>query len=305
MNNLNPAHVLSALLCDVLQSAIMLLQLLSSAADNRRKHQVAPGVTNSYPQQLSSLSLCVFPTITNVPDDDLYGPNGAAAQMAYWGWLIETYTRWECQNRKELKASFQVDDAISPLWDVFGDLRRMRHDILHERGIATKKNTGKCTVLRWFSPGDKMVFCTRHVFDFLNQTGVLSLGSVHNTASHSYGLSVLLDKKVLLQWRPEPKFISVYTQGADNPETDRYKRVTVVFDNGMFANVPLGPVSTDRVKKLGAARIKRDGKILVFEDGTTVPARPIYEVIVEGRCNPQPKDGHPRLAVTGPPINFR
>ena len=306
MNNPNPAYVLNALLCDVLQSAIMLLHLLSSAADNRRKHQVAPGVTNVYPQQLSSLSLCVVPAITNVPDDDLYGPSGAAAQMAYWGWLIDTYTRWEYHNRKELKASFQVDDAIPPLWDAFGDLKLIRHDILHERGIATEKNTGKCTVLRWFSAGNQMVFSTRHVFDFLNQTGVLSLGSAqHHTASHACRLSVLRDKKVLLRWRLEPKFISVYTQGAENPETDRYKRLTVVFDNGLFANVALGPVSTDRVKDLGVARIKMDGNILVFEDGTAVTARPIYEGIVEGYCDPSRKDGHPQLAVTGPPIKFR
>ena len=302
MNDSHPARVLNALLYDVLQAAVMLLFLLSSAATNRRKHQVAPGVAHPIP--LPSLSLCLSPSIVMVPDDDLYGPNGAAAQMAYTGWIAETYALWENRNRNELQASFAADDAIRPELDAFGDLRHIRNDLLHNNGIASAEQAQKCVVLKWFRQGDRMVLGTRHVLDFLNQTGVLSLPIALNAASHSCVLSVFLDKDSLLQWSPEPRLISVRTHGADNPETDLYKAVTVVFDNGLFSNVPFEVDDTRRRAVLGDASIRSDGSALVFADGTTVASRGIYEAVVAGNCDPH-GDGRPRLPVTGPPIRFR
>lgn len=90
----------------------MLLFLLSSAATNRRKHQVAPGAAR--PIALPALSMCLLPTIIQVPDDDLYGPNGAAAQMAYTRWIAETYALWEDHNRKELQASISRPSRKRP-----------------------------------------------------------------------------------------------------------------------------------------------------------------------------------------------
>ena len=56
----------------------------------------------------------------------------------------------------------------------------VRNDLLHHNGVASADHCGKCTVLKWFGPGDRMVFETRHLFDFLNQIGALSLGSAHD-----------------------------------------------------------------------------------------------------------------------------
>ena len=175
MNEPRPARVLDGLFYDVLQAAVMLLFLLSSASTNRRKHQVTPGVAHPIP--LPGLSLCLLPAIILVPDDALYGPNGAAAQMAYTGWITETYALWENRNRNELQASFSADDAIRPEMDAFGDLRHIRNDLLHNNGIASEEQMRKCVVLKWFRPDERMVLGTRHVLDFLNQTGVLSLHS--------------------------------------------------------------------------------------------------------------------------------
>ena len=301
MNDSQPARVLNALLYDVLQAAVMLLFLLSSAATNRRNHHVAPGV--AHPISFPGLSLCFFPAIIQVPDDDLYGPNGAAARMAYTGWVAETYALWENRCRKELQTSFRAGDAIRPEIDAFGDLRHIRNDLLHNNGIASAEHTGKCVLLKWFTPGQRMVLGTRHVLDFLNQTGVLSLHAAHTMVGPSCVLSVLPDRDALLQWRPEPRLVSVRTHGA-NTQTDRHKAVTVVFDNGLFANVPFLLDGTHRRTVLGDASIRRDGSALVFADGTTVAARQIYETAVAGHCD-LPGDGRPRLPVTGPWIRFR
>ena len=279
----------------------MLLFLLSSATINRRKHFVAPGV--AHPIALSGLSLCLFPTIIQVPDDDLYGPNGAAARMAYTGWIAETFALWENHNRNELQTSFQADDAIRPEMDAFGDLRYIRNDLLHNNSIASEEQARKCVVLKWFRPGERMALGTRHVLDFLNQTGVFSLHSAHNEASHSCVLSVHHDRDALLQWKPEPKLVSVRTHGADK-ETALYKCVTVVFDNGLFANVPFSVADSRRRSALGDASILSDGSALVFADGTPFGSRKIYETAVAGHCDPR-GDAQPRLPVTGPSIRFR
>ena len=301
MNDPHPARALDALLYDVLQAAVMLLFLLSSAATNRREYQSAPGVAHPIP--LPGLSLCLLPTIILVPDDDLYGPKGAAAKMAYTGWIAETFALWENRNRNELQASFQADDAIRPEMDAFGDLRYVRNDLLHNNGIASAEQARKCVVLKWFTAGERMALGTRHVLDFLNQTGVLSLHSAHNAASHSCVLSVLPDRDALLQWKPEPKLVSVRTHGADK-QTDLYKAVTVAFDNGLFANVPFMVRDARQREVLGDASIRPDGSALVFADGTIIGSRKIYETAVAGHCDPR-GDGRPRFTVTGPPIRFR
>ncbi len=301
MNDSHPARVLDALLYDVLQAAVMLLFLLSSGATNRRKHHVAPGV--AHPIAFPGLSLCLFPAIIQVPDDDLYGPNGAAARMAYTGWIAETYALWENRYRNNLQASITAGDAIRPEMDAFGDLRHIRNDLLHNNGIASAEQARKCVVLKWFRQGEQMVLGTRHVLDFLNQIGALSLGSAHNTASHSCVLSVHPDRDALLEWRPEPRLVSVRTHGTDT-RTDLYKAVTVVFDNGLFANVPFKVRDTRQREVLGNARISPDGSALVFADGATAPSREIYEIAVAAHCDRR-GDGELRLPVTGPRIRIR
>ena len=102
MTTRRPRFVLASLLYEVLQASSMLLFLLSSIATSRRRQYVQPGV--AHPIDLPGLpDLCISPSIINVPDDDLYGPCGAAAQMGYKGWIAETYGLWENRCRNELK----------------------------------------------------------------------------------------------------------------------------------------------------------------------------------------------------------
>lgn len=46
--------------------------------------------------------------------------------------------------------------------DVVGDIRHLRHSIIHDIGIATKE-VENCKVLKWFNEGDK-VFLNEQMF---------------------------------------------------------------------------------------------------------------------------------------------
>ena len=174
MTNKQPARVLDALMYEVLEATTMLLFLLSSISMNRRKQYQAPGVAS--PLALPGLpELCLSPCIIQVPDEELYGSGGAAAQMAFKGWIADVFALWENCYRKELKEALGRN-AIRPELEAFGDLRRIRNDLLHNNGYASGNHCGKCTLLTWFTPGKPTVFAVRHVLDFLNQIGVLSLG---------------------------------------------------------------------------------------------------------------------------------
>ena len=296
-----PARILGTLLYEVCEATTMLLFLLSSIATSRQRQYIQPGAAR--PLELPGLpELCISPCIVNAPDEDLYGPSGAAAQMAYKGWVAEVFGLWENRLRNELKDS-HGEGTIRPEMDAFGDLRHIRNDLLHN-GTASTEESGKCSILNWFSPGDRIVFGTRHVFDFLNQTGVLSLRLAHDSRSRSCTFDAHPDGDRLLNWTPRPRLVSVRTQTDGKKADPLYKGVTVVFDNGLFCNVPF-PLETERQwLALGNAAINGGGH-LVFADGTVVPSERLYSVAVDGQKPPKPDDGRPRLPVTGPWIKFR
>ena len=131
----------------------MLLFTLSSIASNRRKQwdeKTGSARTIALPG-LPEL-LCLEIGIIRVLDEDLYGPRGTAAQMAYTGWIAGVYARWEHRYRRDLKESL-AEDAILPEMDAFGDLMHVRNDLLHNNGVASADHCGKCTILKWFGPG--------------------------------------------------------------------------------------------------------------------------------------------------------
>ena len=306
MTNRQPARVLDSLLYEVFQATTMLLFLLSSITTNRQKQYVAPGVAS--PVMLPGLpELCSSPCINQVPDDDLYGPTGAAAQMVYKGWVAEVFGVWENRFRKELQATLG-QNTIRPEMQAFGDLRYIRNDLFHNNGTASTERSGKCEILKWFTPGERIVLGTRHVFDFLNQTGVLSLGHAHDDASRSCSFEAYIfdsdGRNRLLQWRPKPKLISVRTQQEGKEADPPYKALTVVFDNGLFANVPCQVPDQRRWEALGDASVHSDSN-LVFADGTVINSDQLYRSAVHEHEPRKPGDERPRLPVSGPPIRFR
>jgi hypothetical protein len=81
-------------------------------------------------------------------------------------WAVFVYAEWEHYIRPELaKASNRPVEHIQV--DAFGDLRRIRHDIVHNRGVASKGETGRCILFKWFTPRDKIVIEGRHIAEFI------------------------------------------------------------------------------------------------------------------------------------------
>ena len=184
----------------------------------------------------------------------------------------------------------------------------IRNDLFHNNGTASTECSGKCEILKWFTPGERIVLGTRHVFDFLNQTGVLSLGHAHDDASRSCSFEAYIfdsdGRNRLLQWRPKPKLISVRTQQEGKEADPPYKALTVVFDNGLFANAPCQVPDQRRWEALGDASVHSDSN-LVFADGTIINSDQLYRSAVHEHEPRKPGDERPRLPVSGPPIRFR
>jgi len=82
-------------------------------------------------------------------------------------WVVSVYTAWEHEYRPRFAAvhSCGPDDVQLPL---FGDLRLIRHDVVHHHGIATAKNAGSAKRLRWFQAGDVINLTAKHFVQFID-----------------------------------------------------------------------------------------------------------------------------------------
>lgn len=83
-------------------------------------------------------------------------------------WLVALYAAWEHEYRPRLATAHGVnlDSVVVPM---FGDLRLLRHDILHCRGMATLEHTGRCQILQWFTVGDEINIRGEHELDLVTQ----------------------------------------------------------------------------------------------------------------------------------------
>lgn len=58
--------------------------------------------------------------------------------------------------------------------DYFGDLGKMRHDYVHNRGVCS--NSANCDLLRWFSKGDLMFPTPQNYLQLLTEFPTNDLG---------------------------------------------------------------------------------------------------------------------------------
>ena len=54
---------------------------------------------------------------------------------------------------------------------LWGDIHKIRNDLLKHRGRAQRTNTGRCEILQWFQDGDQIHLTLDHVLEFLHQLG--------------------------------------------------------------------------------------------------------------------------------------
>ncbi len=95
-------------------------------------------------------------------------PHGPVDMRLGRQWLVSMFAAWEHDFRQRLAVAHGVehDSIVVPL---FGDLRLLRHDVLHCRGIATSDHAGRCQLLRWFQVGDEIQIRGDHHLDFVAQ----------------------------------------------------------------------------------------------------------------------------------------
>lgn len=189
-------------------------------------------------------------SLTGISSDlnKLLKREGEAEQLAFKGWVEEVYNSiWESWFRGELRDRFRDHlkkegleglSIIPPKIDVIGDLRHIRNDLIHRKGIATKSETGRCEVLKWFEPGDRIILGMHHVYDFLNQLGFMTMRLSYKRFQGGtiiwWGLPHDMDGETL-ENKPIPNLVSLRTFMDTRLEGDPYA-ISVVFENGVFVN---------------------------------------------------------------------
>ena len=68
--------------------------------------------------------------------------------------IVDFYTDWEEHYRVQLATAHHCEKYDFQI-NYFGDLGKLRHDYVHNRGICS--NSAHCDTLKWFSTGDLMI----------------------------------------------------------------------------------------------------------------------------------------------------
>ena len=248
----------------------------------------------------------VPPSLSGAPFDpnDVLKREGEAEQLAFKGWVEQVYHHiWESRYRNELRRAFEGPNAIRPESDPIGDLRLIRDDLIHNGGVANSDKTGKCSVLKWFKPGDRIVLGMRHVFDFLNQMGMmLSFPAVRTDGAVAVWM-VSPDMEDALRNRSTPEIVSLRASTDKKLEDDStYHVVGVVFENGVFVNIPIhhpndGSSVQQRTEFFSQTRIDEAGDVR-FADGSIKDRWTLYKEAVDALLRKGPKiDG---IGIAGP-----
>jgi hypothetical protein len=108
-------------------------------------------------------------TVRDLPER--LSDGGSVAAAASQQWIVYVFTQWEHEYRPRLAAALGIskDEVVVPL---MGDIRLLRNDVVHHRGIATSDNTGKCEELDWFQPGDTIYVSDVRLTDFMTRLGL-------------------------------------------------------------------------------------------------------------------------------------
>jgi hypothetical protein len=93
-------------------------------------------------------------------------PDGPAETYLSQQWIAYAYDGWQEVYRPRLAAAHGCAKA-DLRYPVLGDLRHLRNDVVHHRGVATTHNTGRCSVLsHWFKAGDVIRLRDEHFVEF-------------------------------------------------------------------------------------------------------------------------------------------
>ena len=270
-------HIEADFLYDVTKTTVALFYLLQGM-------EIASHVYVSSPEEKSRPQLTVegprltflktFPSVSTT-GLDMLGPSGGAVQLAFKGWVADVYDKWEKSRTKTRR--LLGDEGICPEVGCMGDFRHIRDDLIHS-GSATKEHSGKCKVLRWFEPGQRMMVTTDHVFDLLNQMNLITLPIQLSGPVGQRILSWVLAPDAAKPTPSEKEQIRLVSArmdvDADGQGSSRRYMVSCVFSDGVFGQgeveVPLEP------KQFLGGYIDQDGNI-TFPGGQVLRAGKLYD----------------------------
>ena len=220
--------------------------------------------------------LKTFPSVSTV-GEDMLGPAGEATQLAFKAWVADVYDKWEKSRYRTRE--FIGDEGIPVEVDCMGDFRLIRNDLIHS-GYGTEGKSGKCKVLKWFRPSEKIVFTTDHVFDLLNQLNLI-VGpdpiSVSNGQTCAWRL--VPDAAKPTTSGDYPRLISTRLDvDEDGKEGSQRYMVSCIFADGVFGQgVVEVPVSEERYLE---GTIDKDGNIS-FPGGHVLSGGKLYDACYE------------------------
>ena len=315
---LDPGSVFRSFAYDVNKATASLMYLLQGMESVRNselpRYNQEPAGSKPYFCNFPKLSdIGVSPTLTGFDFDpnDLLARGGETEQLAFKGWVEQVYNHtWESQYRNEMRDSLEGPDIIRPQAEPIGDFRRIRNDLIHNHGIASVKESGKCKVLMWFKPGEHMILGMRHVFDFLNQMGMMSSFPVYppDGRDHVNWTTFVTNEYALRNVQPSPRLVSLRTSRAKQLEDgSSWYVVSVVFENAVFVNIPVdyppnGRSPRERNRFISKTRIDEDGNVR-FPDGSVKDRESLYGEAVDALFNKGPKID--LGGIPGPSFRFR
>ena len=253
--------------------------------------------------------LRAFPGLTGEPLLHRSHPGGSMDQLVLKAWVVEVYHLWESHYRSVFKREFRrvVKDAIPPLQDVLGDLRLIRHDLIHS-GAAER--SGKCTILRWFKTGELMQIQLRHVLDFLNQMGWMDASPVFMVGNsqpigRSSSWSIQSDSDVQREKipipDPTPPLVSVRPLIEKAPNSTAFwYGASVVFEDAVFGQIAMGKSEEPlehKNQQWHKMRVDEEGNLNV-PGMRSVLGKDLYIACMRGHSVPGPR-------VSGPWFQFR
>ncbi len=164
------------------------------------------------------------------------GSEGRLAQLAYRGWVAMVAGTWE---RFRKRPPYEGKEAGLPMGmqtGVFGDLQKIRNDVLKNGAVADNGAAEKCEVLKWFPAGEPIVFKLDHIIEFLNLTAVLPTKNLVFTDNDGKARMALSwhpkENQAAPPWRKPP-----YRVVSTIPFIDRVDNADPESDHGLFVRL--------------------------------------------------------------------
>ena len=83
----------------------------------------------------------------------LAGPESEGFRQLARMWVVATFARWEGYYRGRIEAAGGASNV-----DIFGDLCKLRNDIVHNDARASTQRAGRCVILTGHAPGSEIWF---------------------------------------------------------------------------------------------------------------------------------------------------